>query len=373
MVAACSSAPDEAGPGHLVVTAGDGSVSLIDPETGEAELLGPGSAPGIPVQPTASPDGATVVWSGVDDGGDPYIAWYRDGGTRHIPSPTLPFYYAFSADGEQLAFLGNDPDGAGVALLAMSVDDAEPRLLEVGRPYYFDWSPDGSQLAIHVGFEFLGTLDLLDGGRADVGSRPGPFLAPAWTEDGRIVAVTGTEELTASLGNLQAAGFDLTLVSPDGGATEPIVEVVEAVAFEVAGTRLAYVEGDDGTGALRVLGLDGSGGETVADGGVATFEWSPDGTSLLYTTLVEGEPALQPHVWDGSAATAYPTYRPTATFVTQYLPFWAQYTRTITQWAPDGSGFAYAAAADGGETVMVQPLGGEPRDVGEGQMVIWAP
>ena len=64
---------------------------------------------------------------------------------------------------------------------------------------------------------------------------------------------------------------------------------------------------------------------------------------------------------------------PTETFVTQYLPFWAQYTRNLTQWSPDSSAFAYAAA-DGEEgEIRIQPLDGEVESVGAGEMVIWAP
>ncbi|HJR93393.1 MAG TPA: hypothetical protein VJ938_13195, partial [Acidimicrobiia bacterium] len=81
-----------------------------------------------------------------------------------------------------------------------------------------------------------------------------------------------------------------------------------------------------------------------------------------------------PHVWDGDAVVDFAGFMPTAMFVNQYLPFWAQYTRTITQWSPDSTGFAYAAAPDDGPgQVRFQPLDGEIVDMGEGEMVIWSP
>src|SRR5690606_14854531 len=135
-------------------------------------------------------------------------------GTRQIDVPTLPFYYAFSVDGSTVAALGNDPAGRGVALLLMDLATDSAELVEVGQPYFVDWAPDGEALAVHIGSDVLGLVDG-NGERTDLAVSPGLFSAPAWTEDGRIVAVLAPDQITASMAALQAPRFELALVDPE--------------------------------------------------------------------------------------------------------------------------------------------------------------
>ncbi|MGH8911132.1 MAG: hypothetical protein ACRDVD_01365 [Acidimicrobiia bacterium] len=374
LAVACTGNGDGAPAGRLVVTGPDGALTLVDPQGGEPEVLSEGSRGAVPVQATASPDGETLVWSDVaPDGETPVLKVHDQAGTRELESPTVPFYYAFAPAGVTVAALGNDPEGAGVALLIIDLGRDSVELVDVGQPYYLDWAPDGARFAVHIGADVLALVDH-DGQRTGVAARAGPFSAPAWTDDGRIVAVVATDQVTASAASLQTATFNVTLIDPDNGSTEMIADVEEAVAFEVAGDRIAVLEGDSGVGPLTVLTVDGSESVEVARDVVA-FEWSPGGDVLLFYTLAEA--TFVPHVWDGEEVTDYPGFVPTPILLTQYLPFWAQYTRTITQWSPDSSAFAYAAVPEGGEdgegTVWVQPLQGDAEEMGSGEMVIWTP
>ena len=360
--------------GRLVITGPGGALTLVDPRGGEPEVLSEGSRRAVPVQATASPDGETLVWSDVALDGETPVLKVRDQvGIRELESPTVPFFYAFAPGGVTVAALGNDPEGAGVALLIIDLGRDSVELVDVGQPYYLDWAPDGARFAVHIGADVLALVDH-DGQRTGLAARAGPFSAPAWTGDGRIVAVVATEQVTAAAVSFQTATFNLTIIDPDEGTTEMIAEVEEAVAFEVAGDRIAMLEGDSGVGPLAVLNVDGSESVDVADGVVA-FEWSPHGEALLFYTLAEA--TFVPHVWNGAEVTDYPGFIPTPMLLTQYLPFWAQYTRTVTQWSPDSSAFAYAAVPQEGEdgegTVWVQPLQGEAEEMGSGEMVIWMP
>jgi TolB protein len=373
VLGACSSTPEAADRGYLVITGANGSVETVDMTTDERVAVSAASGAPIPVQATVSADGATLVWSDVTADGAGVTRVHDKAGTRQVEIPTLPFYYAFSPDGSTLAALGNDPAGRGVALLLIDLAGNRAELVEVGQPYFIDWAPDGERLAVHVDDRDLG---LVEGGgeRANLDVSPGLFSAPAWTEDGRILAVLALDQITVSLAELQGARFTLALVDPEDASTQRIADLAEAAAFEVSGDRIAYLQADSGLGPLIVVGVDGRNPVEVAPDEVVLFEWSPDGQSLLFYTLGDESLELVPHVWDGDTVKEHPGFVPTEMFITQYLPFWAQYTRNITQWRPDSTAFAYAVDGDGdGGEIRVQPLDGELETVGDGEMVIWAP
>jgi TolB protein len=267
--------------------------------------------------------------------------------------------------------LGNDPGGAGVALLLIELGADDARIVEVGQPYYLDWHPRDPTLVVHVG---PGDLALLDAGgeRDRVAVELGDFQAPAWTGEGGVLAPVSSEGATASLGpEIQATIEELAVIDATDGSYRPVAVVDEMVMFEASGERLAYVEGDAGLGPLTVVGLDGKGRVEVADDDVVAFEWSPGGDLLLYLVLDAGA-GLVPHIWDGEEVDRFAPFEPTDVFVSQYLPFWSQYVRTITQWAPDGGAFAYADGSDQ-PTVWIQPREGERRAMGPGAMVSWSP
>ena len=85
-----------------------------------------------------------------------------------------------------------------------------------GRPYYLDWDPDGSRLAIHVDTTFLGFVDL-EGNRTALETVPGLFQAPQFLDDGRLLVATGGEEQGVAV---SAAGSgDTATIAPTTGGT----------------------------------------------------------------------------------------------------------------------------------------------------------
>lgn len=371
LFAACTGSTEPDDPGNLVVTGLDGEVQLVDVETGEIEELDTAARHPGSIQPTASHDGRTVVWSAVTDDGQPVVRVHTDDGRRDIDVPTLAYFYAFDAASATLAALGNDPEGAGVALVLVDLETDEARVVEVGQPYYLDWHPDDPTLVVHVGTSDLAILNT-EGDRDRVAIEPGRFQAPAWTGEGGVLAPVTSEGATAARGELVQTTIDeLAVIDASDGSFRAVAAIDEMVMFEVTADRVAYVEGDTGLGPLTVVGLDGDDPVVVADDDVAAFEWNPSGDHLLFH-VVDPDTGLVPHVWDGDEVVEYPAYVPTATFLSEYLPFWSQYVRTITQWAPDGTAFAYAEGTDE-PTVWIQPRDGERRSMGAGVMVSWSP
>ncbi|HKX76316.1 MAG TPA: hypothetical protein VJR05_13100, partial [Acidimicrobiia bacterium] len=59
------------------------------------------------------------------------------------------------------------------------------------------------------------------------------------------------------------------------------------------------------------------------------------------------------------------------TFVTEYLPFWDQYLRTLSLWSPAGDAFV---VANGEGNIVVQELNqSTPRVIGPGTFASWNP
>lgn len=367
LIVGCTTNDEAAGPGRLLVTGPEGEVWLVDPITGEEEeLAAPADHPG-PVQPTASPDGKSIAWTAATATGDPIIRLHDETGERDIAAPTFPFFYGFAPEGTVVAALGNHPEGDGVALMLVDVAAGEAEIVDVGRPYYLDWHPGDETLAVHVGIGELAVLDE-NAERQALSVQTGDFQAPAWTQDGRLVAVRRADGAATSL-TAQVGLEELVVVDVADGSHQDIVGVEGPVAFDVAGARVAFVSG--GVGPLDVVSLDGEGEREVTSDTVAAFEWSPSGELLLFHVL-DPEEGLVPHVWDGVGTTAYPGFVPSQVYVTQFLPFWPQYARSVTQWAPDESGFAYAEHGQE-PTVWLQPLDDERREMGPGTMVTWIP
>lgn len=368
--------PPAVGSGQLIVTASDGTVSLVDPDTGAGVAVSEAPSNPIAVQPTPSPDGTVVIWSEVVEG-ETRAAVFEEGALRSIPVPTLPFFYLFSPDGTQVLALGNDLGGEGVAAMLIDLASDEAEIIDTGSPYFVDWSPASDRLVGHIDGARLAVVGT-DGEHVGIDLDPALFQAPDWVNDGSVVAATIVESVTASRAALQTGAATLVTVDPGTGQSVALAPLASGVAFEVSpdGRSVAFIDGVEATGAslgtLSVVAIDGASDAVPIAGNVTTFEWSPDGGHLLFGAFdsVEG---LILHTWDGESVTRYEGIVPSPRFVAEYLPFWSQYIRSVTQWAPDGSAFAYAAIDESGPGIWVHPLGGESERVADGDMVVWSP
>ena len=81
-------------------------------------------------------------------------------------------------------------------------------------------------------------------------------------------------------------------------------------------------------------------------------------------------------VWDGEVASRIgPTFQPSPTFWRDYVPFYGQFSQSMTLWSPDGSSFAFAGLIGERAGIWVQDLdAGEPSFVLDGGSVVaWSP
>ena len=248
------------------------------------------------------------------------------------------------------------------------------RLIDSGAPYYLDWAPDGSRLAVHIDTAFLGFVDL-DGNRTALAAVPGFFQAPEFLDDGRLLVATGDDQQGVAL--LEESG-DPVLIAPTTGGT--------FFAASSDQSSLAYTD----TAAAPILGslsvipipetanaetpVDADGAQTVSEGPVVAFEWSPSGGRLLFLTVNAEGTALIPQVWEAGSVQSYEELIPTQEMITQYLPFWDQYSRVLTLWSPDGASFVLPVAGENGGSIVVYRVeGGETSRVLGGRFATWAP
>lgn len=325
--------------------------------------------------------------------------WTPDGEVQDVYSGEDNLIYLYwGPDSETLSFLSS---GRRVPELRLRLVEpgGQARVLDRGRPYYWDWAPDGSTLFAHVGGSMdanplnarLSTLSLQDGGRRDLGVAPGVFQAPAFSPDGEQVLVVG------------AAGEDaegLLLLNSSGEFVRKLADAPRATAFAWSpnGEQIAYVTQSPrdplGFGELMLIDMN-EGGEfsrRATDlATVAGFFWSPTGRELAAFVpefAPEGEdqqvdyrrqdPRLLLHLFlvqaESGESEPLASFQPTADFL-NILPFYDQYHRSATVWSPDGRQIVYTARLpSGGTSVSVVPAepGGEAESVAEGTFAFWS-
>ena len=364
-ILACTSSP--ALPPLLILT-DDNALTAMSPEGETIELVA-ADPERLLSQPTWAPDGRLAVWTEVDTAASAAVIAMGDSqGQRRIDGGTIPYFYAWSPDGSHIAYLGNAPDGAGVAMGLVDVAAGTARLVDRGAPYYLDWAPDGSRLAAHIDTTFLGFVDL-DGNRTPLATAPGFFQAPQFLEDGRLLVAIGGDQQGVAISESDG---EPRLIAPTEGGT--------FFSASATGATIAYTDTADaailGSLAALTIGEDGGGGnpQTLSEGPVVAFQWSPAGERLLFLTVNEAGSALIPQVWEGGSSRAYEELIPTQEMIGRYLPFWDQYSRVLTLWAPDGASFVLPVDGENGGSIVVYDVAsGDTNRVAGGRFASWAP
>lgn len=357
-------------PGQLAVGAGP-LVALVNPDGSNGRVIGGGDGV-IATQPTWSTEGALIAWSEATPNASAITVFdpASDGSlTSPIDGPPA-FYLQWNTSDQMIAYLRNNPDGAGIEAGAVR-PGGEPEVYDRGSPHFFSWAPERD---FWVSFADESRLSLVSFDEViELENPTGSFSTPQWVDNDRFVYV--------SPGGLEV--FDLDGANPQSFAVAP-----GSVTFTVnpTGTHIAYLEpATEGAAiSLRTVEIATGAITIVTTEQVVMWEWSPDGTRLVWTGLDRADAAnlAQLHVWSTESASEIsltPSYRPSTLTIGSYMPFFTQFSVSHTTWAPDSSALVFAGAIQGDSGIWVHAIANDERGgvdaarIGVGDVAFWSP
>ena len=386
----------------------DGEVMTMKPDGLQVKRISP-DVEGFFTWPTWSPDGNTLVYSGVldDDGelqlnlyasdirvGNERVLYASEPGEVGLLAQGVVHYPLWSPDGERLAFIAIADSSLSLFIDDLTDDPGALHLLDDG-PLWMSWAHDSSALAVHRGAEhFLIAGDDLTAKPLDL--RAIGYRVPAWQPiDGAITLRTQPAASRASVSSALLDGAKVQSITPLRS-----VEGEVAFMWSPTGEHLAVAESSqyyiyrdtpllayDGIAVLPANSPQDAVELTLP---VLAFFWSPDGTKIALVTLSERQGAMSWALYDVATdeRTRLVDFTPSAEQLTMFR-FFDQYAYSHSVWSPDGNSIVFAGdlltdsvtASVGVHpghssfhivVVDIEPVA-EAHVIGEGIMGFWSP
>jgi Tol biopolymer transport system component len=356
--------------GQIAYTGTGGSVWLIDLGSGETEQLA--GAEGF-VALDWAPDGQRLVL--VKEGqagpgsGEIFVVDVEAGSITKVADGYAPVW---SSDSQRILFVGNftpSEQGAEQSLGLVGIEDGSTSILAMQHWVSGLWpieravySGEETLIAVYVsGLEMEGHLVIVDEAGRSIWEIPDFVYSAdsfAWSPDGsRLVYRDSGEPF------MGGENPSLKIVRPE---SQEVVLALDRAGFwprwSPDGESVAALEWEEG-GGFRVMVVDSLDGElllrsegTFADLWNSELSWSPDGTSLLFTSTEND--SRQVLVMDRSGDSRSV----------------AEGQRPEVHWSPDGARVALAIGEEGDrEIFVVEADGSDLRKLADGSMPRWRP
>ena len=317
--------------------------------------------------PTWSPDGqwlaAFAVETGDTTSGPVRVHGLALDGVHEVEWAQLasmaPIYLQWHPLGQALTVLMQQDDELVLGLIRRD-RLGHVRPVDAGVPLFFNWTPDGSRLLLHVAVRGGGDgrIVLRDplGDSEDVPYDvvPGSFCAPVFAGGRAVIATRPKEEGRSEVVSCAIDGTDRrTLTSRRGllaivGA--PLGLPYVAVSHAPRGEGSAYR-------GIEVLDVHAGIGTKVSSSECAAFFWAPTGEWLLFAEIDREANCIRwRRAWaDGRGVDTLATFWPTRD-LRFFLHFFDQYAGSHSPLSADARTIVYAGyPAGGGQADLSAP------------------
>lgn len=379
--------------GHIAYVGIDQNIYVFNPHTGtDIQLTNDASANKRYEWPTWATDGRLALFASrtSEDGRAPvfeaYVAEFDSAKPEVIKvyeGAGQVFNYAYWAPEDCSAgtgcrdlalLLSSLSQGMFVELVRVTPGESiTSQTIPGGPPFYFSWSPNGSQMLWHRRVANRQRFDIFDAASNGIDDTlsivPGVMNAPGWSPvDDRLLVGVRSQNRTQT---------DLVIV--ENGETRPLVRGLDGLvsfAWSPDGTMAAYRSASQRDyGPLFVV--DTQTGETLLrspGSGVIAFFWSPNSEKIAYITLANppgsfnasaaavrvANKLAQPELslaWSVMSIRDGVTNRFGGFFPTEamgyLLTYFDQFAQSHRVWSPDSRHLLYSEIGRGGPVISV--------------------